>query len=274
MIEINADRRGSGTPLVLLHGIGHRWQAWEPVLDLLAEHHDVIAIDMPGFGLSPAMPDTYAHDLPGSTAMLRDVFAQLGIARPHVAGNSLGGLLAIEAAAQGLVASATALSPAGFWNPRDRARAFRILRGIRAGALAPAAARAALTGNSRLRAIGLSTLYAHPERIDRASALGDMDALRASTAFAPTLRAGRSVIWEGTQPTVPVTVAWGERDRILPLRQAARAAALLPGAQHVTLPGCGHVPMIDSPRLVAAAILATCARAQVQETEEPQRVAG
>ncbi|MFD1048194.1 alpha/beta fold hydrolase, partial [Kibdelosporangium lantanae] len=61
-MEINYERRGSGTPLVLLHGIGHRWQAWEPVLDRLALHHDVIAVDLPGFGLSPSLPEPYSVD--------------------------------------------------------------------------------------------------------------------------------------------------------------------------------------------------------------------
>lgn len=265
MVQVNVERRGSGSPLVLLHGIGHRWQAWQPVLDRLAEHHDVIAMDLPGFGLSPAAPPRFDHNLAGSVALLREVFDQLGLDRPHVAGNSLGGLLSIELAAHGLVASATALSPAGFWDPRDRTRALRILRGIRASSFAPAPARALMTGNARLRALGLATLYAHPERIDRRSAIGDMAALRASTSFTPTLRAGRAVIWNGAQPTVPVTVAWGERDRILPVRQAARAAALLPGAQHVVLPDCGHVPMSDDPDLVSDTILATCVRGSVVE---------
>ncbi|MFS8499565.1 MAG: alpha/beta hydrolase, partial [Micromonosporaceae bacterium] len=56
---------------------------------------------------------------------------------------------------------------------------------------------------------------------------------------------------------VPVTVAWGERDRILPPREAARAREVLPWARHVTLPGCGHVPMSDDPELVALTILRT-----------------
>lgn len=267
VININIERRGSGSPLVLLHGIGHRWQAWRPVLDRLAAHHDVIAMDLPGFGLSPAAPPQFPHNLVGSIAMLRQVFADLGLDRPHVAGNSLGGLLSVEMAAQGMVASATALSPAGFWDPRDRARALRILRGIRASAFAPGPVRALLTGNARLRTIGLATLYVHPERIDRRSAIGDMAALRGSTSFTPTLRAGRTVAWEGAQPTAPLTIAWGDRDRILPVRQAARAAALLPDAHHVVLPDCGHVPMIDNPELVADTILATCARGAVVEEQ-------
>jgi pimeloyl-ACP methyl ester carboxylesterase len=262
MIKVNFERRGAGSPLVLLHGIGHRWQAWLPVLDRLAERHDVIAVDMPGFGLSPAMPPNLGHDLPSSMPMLKMIFETLGVRRPHVAGNSLGGLISVEAAARGLVSSATALSPAGFWTPRDRVRALAVLRGIRAGAMAPAPARALILRNPRLRAGALGSLYAHPERISRSEAAGDMAALRTSSSFNPTMRAGRGFgAWDGPPPEVPVTIAWGDRDRILPPRQAQRAARLLPAAHHVRLPGCGHVPMPDDPELVAAVILDTCDRA-------------
>jgi pimeloyl-ACP methyl ester carboxylesterase len=259
--HVNFERRGSGSPLVLLHGIGHRWQAWNPVLDRLAAHHDVIAIDLPGFGRSAPMPEGVGHDLPGVISMLERTFAQFGVTRPHVAGNSLGGMIAIEAASRGLVASATALSPAGFWDGADRVRALATLRMLRAGALAPWPVPVALTGSAFARRAGLGVLYAHPERVDVRTARGDMAALRGSTAFAPTMRSGRDFLWTGPQPACPVTVAWAELDRILPVRQAARARQVLPGAHHVTLPGCGHVPMIDDPDLVAGTILETCARA-------------
>jgi pimeloyl-ACP methyl ester carboxylesterase len=261
MYEVNYERRGTGSPLVLLHGIGHRWQAWRPVLDLLAERHEIIAIDLPGFGRSAPMPRDKEHDLPSTIAVLAEIFDQLGVKSPHVAGNSLGGLIAIEAASQGLVSSATALSPAGFWDVRDRIRALTTLKLLRAGAVAPKPLGLALTGNKLLRSVSLGVLYAHPERVDARSARGDMAALRSAPAFNPTLRTGRGFTWSGPQPTVPLTIAWAELDRILPVRQAKRAAAVLPSANHVLLPGCGHVPMIDDPQLVARTILETCARA-------------
>ncbi|MBO0851134.1 MAG: alpha/beta fold hydrolase [Pseudonocardia sp.] len=270
MITVNYERCGSGSPLVLLHGIGHRWQAWRPVLDRLAERHDVIAVDMPGFGLSPALPPGAVYDVATSMDVLSEAFATLGLDRPHVAGNSLGGLLAVEAASRGLVASATALSPAGFWSARDRVRALATLRALRASALAPGFVTSMILDSPRLRARSLRVLYEHPERIDRLTALGDTAALRGSAAFRPTLRSGRRYAWAGVPPTVPLTIAWGERDRILPPRQAQRAARLLPEAHHVMLPGCGHVPMIDDPALVATTILGTCARAEAVPEPEPE----
>jgi pimeloyl-ACP methyl ester carboxylesterase len=263
-MKVNVERRGAGTPLVLLHGIGHRWQAWEPVLDLLAAHHDVIAVDLPGFGLSPVM-DGHAHDLPGSLDVLAEIFAELGVERPHVAGNSLGGLIAIGAAARGLVGSATALSPAGFWTGAQRLRAFAILRALRAGALAPAVVSGIINGNARLRSASLGVLYAHPERIAAEAAAGDLLALRSAAAFESTLRTGKGFRWTAPQPKVPLTIAWGDRDRILPPRQVATARTVFPGARFVRLPDAGHVPMIDAPELVSTTILQTCARAEAAE---------
>ena len=69
-------RQGSGSPIVLVHGIGSRWQVWRPILDRLAEHHDVIALDLPGFG---GTPDDGA---PGSVPHLADrvaAFAEAGV---------------------------------------------------------------------------------------------------------------------------------------------------------------------------------------------------
>src|SRR5438093_8851403 len=120
MIEVSYERRGQGSPLVLLHGIGHRWQAWEPVLDLLAEQHDVIAVDLPGFGASPLVAER-EYTMPGAVEIAAEMFASFGLDRPHVAGNSLGGVLSLELASRGLARSATALAPAGFWSASDRA---------------------------------------------------------------------------------------------------------------------------------------------------------
>ncbi|WP_051111595.1 alpha/beta fold hydrolase [Sciscionella marina] len=264
---LNYERRGSGTPLVLLHGIGHRWQAWRPVLDELAAHHDVIAIDLPGFGRSPQFPGHGGYDVPGAMRRLRTTFDLLGVRAPHIAGNSLGGLLAVEAAAQGMVASATALSPAGFWTRRDRARALATLRMIRASARAPRPAVGALLATGPVRSQLLRVLHNHPERIDRSTALGDVAALRDAAGFAPTIEAGKRYSWQGKSPDIPVTIAWGAKDRVLPPRQAERAARRLPNARHVLLPDCGHVPMPDDPRLVARTILETCALAE-------ERIAG
>ena len=259
-IELVYERRGRGEPLVLLHGIGHRWQAWEPVLDRLAEHHDVIAVDLPGFGSSPSLPPEIPYDIPNAVRAFAETFERLGIGTPHIAGNSLGGTLALELASRGLVRSATALAPAGFWTPRDRAWALRVLRTVRRSAGAPEPVRRMMVGSRAARLVSSSVLFGRPSLLDAQAVLADLASMAASPGFDAVAASGREYVYAASPPTVPVTVAWGSRDRILWPRQARRAAELLPAATHVALPRCGHVPMNDDPDLVTDTILATCRR--------------
>jgi pimeloyl-ACP methyl ester carboxylesterase len=250
------ERRGTGTPLVLLHGIGHRWQAWEPVLDRLATRHDVIALDLPGFGASPIPDGGLPVGMANTAAAIAGLFDTYGLDRPHVAGNSLGGAIALELAVAGLVNSATAFSPAGFYTPWERRYAAGLLRAHRIGAHTPG-----LGWSLRLapvRALSFGMLMGRPHRLAPEAAYLDAIALRNAPAFTLAARDIRRYLFTGeTAPRVPVTIAWGTRDRILLPRQAQRARRLLPGARHVTLPGCGHVPMGDDPDLVARTILET-----------------
>jgi pimeloyl-ACP methyl ester carboxylesterase len=260
-IEIVFERRGSGSPLVLLHGIGHRWQAWAPVLDALSASHDVIAVDLPGFGRSPLLPEGRGYDMASAVQACADIFEDMGLGRPHVAGNSLGAAISLELASRGLVSSATALAPAGFWTPRDRAWALRVLSFIRSSGRAPAAFRSVAVRNRLFRLAAGSLLYGHPSRMTAEIMLDDLVSMTGAKAFDLVADAGRQYAYAAPPPTVPVTVAWGTRDRILWPRQARRAAELLPRARHVWLYGAGHVPMIDEPEQVAQVILSTCASA-------------
>ena len=261
-IEVVYERRGRGTPLVLMHGIGHRWQAWEPVLDRLAPHHDVIAVDLPGFGASPLLADR-EYTMPAAVAMAAEMFESFGLERPHVAGNSLGGVLALELASQGLVSSATALAPAGFWNAADRAWALGMLSVLRLTGRTPTWLRAAFVKGRFTRLLAAGMLFGKPGRLTAEMVLADLDAFVGCTAFDLVASAGRRYVFESPAPAVPVTVAWGVRDRILWPRQARRAAEVLPTAQHVLLAGCGHIPMGDDPDRVAELIIDTCGRASL-----------
>src|SRR5256885_4521947 len=183
MVEVAYERRGQGSPLVLLHGIGHRWQAWEPVLDRLAERHDVIAIDLPGFGASPPLAPGRRYDMPTAVELTAYVFAYLGVDTPHVAGNSLGAVLSLELASRGLVRSATALAPAGFWTPRGRAWALGMLTTLRATRRAPAAVRAAFVNRRLLRLASASVLYGRPSRLVAETVLADLVAFGSCSGF-------------------------------------------------------------------------------------------
>lgn len=253
--QLHMVRRGTGEPLVLIHGIGHHWRAWEPVLDLLAEHHDVIAVDLPGFGRSPAPADD--HGMPSAVEALAACFADLGLDRPHLAGNSLGGAIALELAAAGHARSVTALSPAGFCTPAQVRRALSILRGHRVGAYTPAPLLKVFYRTGFGKAFSFGWLVRNPGVLTAERALADTLALRAGKSFGAVARHGRGYAFTGPTGDVPVTIAWGSRDRIFLPVQAGVARERLPGAHHVTLDGCGHVPMSDDPAQVAAVILRT-----------------
>ncbi|WP_328314119.1 alpha/beta fold hydrolase [Streptomyces sp. NBC_00442] len=249
-------REGSGEPLLLLHGIGHHLQAWDPVFDLLAADRDVIAVDLPGFGASPGLPDGVSYDLAGVVPVLGALCEALGIDRPHVAGNSLGGLLALELGRAGLVRSVTALSPAGFWTPPERQYAFAVLRTMRQVAMAlPLPVIERLSRTAAGRTALTSTIYARPGRRSPQAVVAETLALCEAPGFAQTLAAGQSVLVTDDVPGLPVTVAWGSKDRLLLRRQGVRAKHAIPGARLVRLPGCGHVPMNDDPALVTRVIL-------------------
>ncbi|CAL9388277.1 putative protein [Streptomyces sp. enrichment culture] len=255
-VTLSYTRAGRGEPLLLLHGIGHHRQAWDPVVDILATEREVIAVDLPGFGASPSLPDGLTHDLPTMNAALGALCTALELDRPHVAGNSLGGLLALEMGREKLVRSVTALSPAGFWSRAERRYAFAVLVGMRRAAeRLPLPLVRRLARSAAGRAALTSTIYARPGRRSPEAVVAETLALAGATGFAETLRAGTTVRFTDDVPGIPVTVAWGARDRLLVPRQGVRAKRTIPRARLVRLPGCGHVPMNDDPALVARVIL-------------------
>ncbi|MFJ2396852.1 MULTISPECIES: alpha/beta fold hydrolase [unclassified Streptomyces] len=255
-VTVSYARVGTGEPLLLLHGIGHHRQAWDPVVHILAAEREVIAVDLPGFGASPALPDGLTHDLGTVVPVLGALCEALELDRPHVAGNSLGGLLALELGREKLVRSVTALSPAGFWTTAERRYAFGVLMAMRLGARRlPLPAVERLSRTVAGRAALTSTIYARPGRRSPEAVVAETLALAHAEGFAETLRAGISVQFTDDVPGLPVTVAWGTRDRLLVRRQGIRAKQIIPRARLVRLPGCGHVPMNDDPALVARVLL-------------------
>ena len=250
------DTHGSGPTLVLVHGTGSHRGMWDPVIGALARERRVIAVDLPGFAGSANEP---ADPSPaGLTTYLERWFAEQGLDRPHVAGNSLGGGLALELARRRAVASATAVSPIGFWTPRELVFAQRSLRASRALTRRLRPAVPALTRTAAGRVAMFSQVYGRPWRLSPDEAVAAIDAFVEGPVFDAVLDAsGHYRFGAGDELRgVPVTIAWGTRDALLIPRQATRARRLLPWAQHVALRGCGHVPCHDDPEAVAAVLLA------------------
>ena len=256
---ISYSRTGSGEPIVLIHGIGHRREAWNRVPELLAPTFDVISIDLPGHGTSPAPGRPAGYTISSYADQVEELMRDLRLTQPHVAGNSLGGILALELAARGTVRSCAAFSPAGFWSKAELGLLALNLLALKASSHAPGPVIRAFCENPRLRALSLRSLYVHPEHLSTEVALGDTYNLRRARGFWPCFIRGTTLSYK-QMPLVPSTIAWGEKDRLLLPRQAARAARKLPSVTHLPLPDCGHVPMVDHPELVASVIRETAAR--------------
>ena len=252
-------RQGRGAPLVLLHGLGQRWGVWEPVLPALAEDFDVVAVSLPGFGTSPPLAADDGPTAPRLAAVVTAFVEQLGVARPHVAGISLGGFVALEMAAAGTARSVLGISPAGLWGPAGPpARSRRILDLLRATSLRIAPRADALARRPATRtALGLVN-YGRPWLVP-------------VPAFAADVRAVTAPGWQPARDALdrhrfaggpalggtPVTIAWGTRDQILP-RGSADPGLLPRSTRWVSLPGCGHTPTWDDPGLIAAVVREAC----------------
>ncbi len=250
------ERHGSGEPLVLIHGLTHRRQAWYPVLDDLAVHREVILVDLPGHGQSP---DLVTHGRPVPD-VLRDMFKAFldheGLDRPHVAGNSLGGRIALEAAANGHARSVTALSPAGFWRTDQSFAHTRRIFTSAAAVVERLGSRADRLAFSRAgRRVVYSALMSHPGRVSSDTTLGDIRGFRRALPALRVLLDAATPFTAEIAPTVPVTIAWAGRDLVLPPWQAEVARAVVPHADHVTIRGAGHVPMCDDAKHVARLLL-------------------
>ena len=251
------DRRGSGPPLVLIHGLGGRRQVWEPILGEVARHREVITLDLPGFGESPLWPAGTGGPVPGSVDHLADLVAafldELGLDRPEVGGSSLGGGIALELGRRGRAAAVTAFAPVGFWGPAGRRWCQTAVGAARrlSTVLDPALPHLLATRAGRTALCG--AFYGHPGRLSPVDCRADARALAHARGFAAARRAfGVRRPRVGADPggltAVPVTIAWGTRDAILPYhRQSARARTELPTARHVLLTGCGHLPFSDDP---------------------------
>jgi pimeloyl-ACP methyl ester carboxylesterase len=124
--RLNHRHSGSGPPYVLIHGLGGEACVWEPVLAEPERRFDVIAVDLPGFGRSPALAEGTVptpRALAGAVAELLD---ELGLGAVHAAGNSLGGWVALELARAGRARTVLGVCPAGCgalpWPRRRRRR--------------------------------------------------------------------------------------------------------------------------------------------------------
>jgi pimeloyl-ACP methyl ester carboxylesterase len=250
-------RAGEGEPLLLVHGLGLSWASWKPVLPLLTREHHVLALDLPGFGSAPPLQDRTP-----TVAVLTDaVEAELDradLGRVHVAGNSLGGWIALELARRDRATSVVALSPSGLEAPPERVAVISMNELMRTRKVAAAPVAGLTTADLASRSAMLGGLHGRPWRVPASDARAEIRDFANAPGFHETLYAttGTRTATGLNDIHVPARICVGTRDLMLGALTAPRFAAAVPGAQLIPLPGCGHVPMADDPELVADAITA------------------
>jgi len=252
-------RAGAGTPLLLLHGVGSIWRAWSPVVPYLEPHHDVFAPTLAGHGGGPTLDTDVAPSVEALADALEDELDKLGLAKVHIAGNSLGGWVGMELARRGRACSLVLFSPAGAWRSQRgielRANAIR----ISVGALGRYASRAdAIAANAVLRWPLLAGQVAYPSRVPPEDLAAFIRAGGAAPVVVPLLRQ-LPIRQVDPLPDVrdyPVRLVWGSRDRVIPFDGFGSAMLeRIPGAELIHLQDVGHVPMSDDPARVAELIL-------------------
>jgi len=256
----DAHEGGAGTPLLLLHGLTGTWHIWKPVLALLESRHRVIALTLPGhFGgppLAPGVEPTVNSMADGVVEALR----QRGLSSVHVAGNSLGGWLALELARRGVAKSVVAFSPAGGWETAEDYRAiskpFRVFFFLMP--LVLLLTTLFLGWAALRRALGRQTME-HAERIEAGEFRDSLRAFSSTYILPALLQAMRreGPIASLDAPGVPIHIVWSACDRVIPFERYGKPMLRrVPQASFATLAAAGHVPMYDDPAGVAAEILA------------------
>ena len=256
---LSCERIGSGEPLLLMHGTGSSSFAWRPVTPLLSAHHELILVDLPGHGDSDPPPPSVTPNAVGYAPLLADLLDSLGFQTVHCAGFSIGGWASLELAKLGRARSVTAFGCAGLWKPRSpRSSEASLWLTNRSSRLFAPLLPFAL-GTAVGRTMFLSQQFGKPWRLTADEAVEAARILRQTQGFGEHLKAtNREARFTGGQEIdVPVTVAFGSRELLLPKRGGRRRDELPPHTRWVELPGCGHVPTWDDPALVSQTILQT-----------------
>jgi pimeloyl-ACP methyl ester carboxylesterase len=256
------DFPGPGTPVLLVHGVGSSADTWGEVPGLIGGSRRVIAVDLPGHGQSETGNGDYS--LGSMASILRDLLDDLGIARVHLVGHSLGGGISMQFAYQfpDRVASMTLESSGGLGT--------EVFAGLRAASLPgsdlvlrllagrPVQATAAWLG----RAHAIVRGRPHPVSGHALETVAGWSDAGKRAAFLATLRSvvgpeGQRVSALPRLPLVDasrVLLVWGDRDPMIPVDHGHQAHALLPGSRLVVFPGSHHEPHVDDPDRFAALI--------------------
>lgn len=260
-MDMHCVRRGTGKPLLLIHGIGGSWKSWQLILDdLVLAGREVIALDLPGHGATPPLPgEVSMKTLADAVTEFLKAHNLLGI---DAVGSSMGGRLVLELARRGGVLGAVVvLDPGGFWRDWEvpvfyysiaaSVRVVRLLQPVMPMITANAVGRTAL----------FAQFSAHPWSVPPELALDEMRSFAASPSFDELLhQLAYGEAQKGAERGSigsPLVIGWGRNDLVCLPWQAKRAHAMFPDSRLHWFSSCGHFPQWDAPKQTVKLILAS-----------------
>jgi pimeloyl-ACP methyl ester carboxylesterase len=267
---------GSGDdqePAVLVHGLGGQWQNWLENIPRLAEQRRVLALDLPGFGLSPE-PSDGEISISGYGRVVDAFCDQLGLAEVEMVGNSMGGFVAAEVAIQfpERVARLVLVSAAGITS----ADAFQAPI-LTIGRIASAIATNTTAQDRRLasrplgRHLALALVARHPRLLKPDLAYEGFFKGAGKGGFDAALRACLDYDFRDRLPDVkvPTLIVWGEKDSIIPVRDADEFERLIEDSRKVVMKDTGHIPMAERPQAFNDVLVDFLAETGSAEKKEP-----
>jgi pimeloyl-ACP methyl ester carboxylesterase len=241
-------------PVVLVHGLAGSWPNWLEQLPVLGREHRVIALDLPGFGHSPMPSDPIS--IPGYARLLDRLLDQLEIDAAAVVGNSMGGFIGAELAIafpqrveRLVLVSAAGISTFGDRRTQRGLPALRrAQRIVEAGTAWVASKSDAVALRRRLREATLYLVVAHPSSVPAALAAEQLRGA-GKPGFLPALENVIDYDVRERLPEIacPTLIVWGERDRLISVRDADVFEELIPNARKVIFPDTGHMSMLERP---------------------------
>jgi pimeloyl-ACP methyl ester carboxylesterase len=248
---VNYVELGEGEPILFVHGISGSWQNWLENLPHFARTHRAIALDLPGFGASP-MP-SWEIDMPAYGQLIHDFCEKLGVERGAIVGNSMGGMIAVEAvtAAPGRFDRLALIAAAGIintWNPEERAVATAWAWQVFGPRFADRGRW--IVTHPRARQIVFGPFVRYPNRL-RADLLFEQigSGLERAEGFGDALHAAiRHDMRERlSEVEIPTLVLWGQSDRVIPMAAALSYHRRIPHSRLEIFERTGHVPQLERP---------------------------
>ncbi|MGX7896267.1 alpha/beta fold hydrolase [Tsuneonella sp. HG222] len=253
-------RTGRGKPLLLVHGLGGNLHSWSTIAPELARHREVIAIDLPGHGRSPAEPDsgTFA----GLARSLDEWLEREGLAGIDMVGSSMGARLVLEMARRRKSGAVVALDPGGFWQGWERTFFRTTITASIALVRALRPALPAIAGTAAGRTMLMAQLSARPWALEPDVVASELRSFADTETFnSLVMDLATGPVQQGiAQSAAPIAIGWGRKDRLCLPQQAARAQAAFPGARLHWFERSGHFPMWDQPGETVELILETTAQ--------------